>query len=62
MAQKIVLDLSAVTKADSAGLALVVDWMRTAKQRDSDLQIVGASAQLTDIARVSGLADFLAGA
>ena len=56
-----VLDLSAVTKADSAGLALVVDWMRTAKHGGSKLQVVGLSAQLADIARVSGLEDFLCG-
>lgn len=59
---KAVLDLSAVTKTDSAGLALVVDWIRAAKQRGSELQIVGVSPQLADIARVSGLDDFLAGA
>ena len=59
--QKALLDLSAVTKTDSAGLALVVDWIRTAKQRGVDLRIVGASSQLADIARVSGLEDFLAG-
>jgi anti-anti-sigma regulatory factor len=39
----------------------VVDWVRTAKQRGAELRIVGVSAQLADIARVSGLEDFLAG-
>ena len=53
------LDLSAVTKSDSAGLALVVDWVRTAHQRDVQLKVVGVSSQLLDIARVSGLDDFL---
>lgn len=56
-----VLDLSAVTKSDSAGLALVVDWVRTAQQRGAQLQVVGVSPQLLDIARVSGLDDFLSG-
>ena len=60
-AAQVVLDLSAVTKSDSAGLALVVDWVRTAKQHGAQLRIVGVSAQLADIARVSGLEDFLAG-
>lgn len=54
-----VLDLSAVTKVDSAGLALVVDWVRTAQQRGTQLQVVGVSSQLMDIASVSGLDDFL---
>ena len=58
---KLALDLSAVTKTDSAGLALVVDWIRIARQRGSHLQIVGAPSQLVDIARVSGLEDFFAG-
>lgn len=53
--EQAVLDLSGVTKTDSAGLALVVDWIRTARQRGADLKIVGAPSQLTDIARVSGL-------
>ena len=57
-----VLDFSAVSKTDSAGLALVVDWVRSARHRGVDLRIVGVSAQLADIARVSGLEDFLAGA
>jgi phospholipid transport system transporter-binding protein len=56
-----VLDLSAVTKSDSAGLALVVDWVRTAQQRGAQLQVVGMSPQLLDIARVSGLDAFLCG-
>ena len=56
-----VLDLSAVTKSDSAGLALVIDWVRTAQQRGARLQIVGMSSQLLDIAHVSGLDDFLVG-
>lgn len=60
-ADKAVLDLSAVTKADSAGLALVVDWARTARRRGNQLQIIGVSQHLADIARVSGLEDFLAG-
>jgi phospholipid transport system transporter-binding protein len=53
------LDLSAVTRTDSAGLALVVDWVRVARQRGLDLKIVGASSQLSAIAQVSGLDDLL---
>ena len=57
-----VLDLSAVSKTDSAGLALVIDWVRSARRRGAGLTIVGVSPQLADIARVCGLEDFLAGA
>jgi len=53
--ERAVLDLSAVQRSDSAGLALVVDWLRTARRRGLDLAIEGTPRQLADIARVSGL-------
>ena len=57
--QSAVLDLAAVERSDSAGLALVVDWLRTARRRGLDLAIEGTPAQLADIARVSGLDELL---
>lgn len=54
-----VLDLSGVTKSDSAGLALVVDWLRAARARGVTLAVEAAPAQLADIARVSGLESLL---
>ncbi len=53
--ERAVLDLAAVRRSDSAGLALVVDWLRAARRRGLDLAIEGAPPQLADIARVSGL-------
>lgn len=55
------LDLSAVTRSDSSGLALVVDWIRTARRQGRDLSVTGAPEQLTSIAEVSGLVTLLDG-
>lgn len=53
------LDLSLVTRSDSAGLALVVDWIRAARRRGLELDIRGVPRQLAEIARVSGLDSLL---
>ena len=50
-----VLDLDGVTKSDSAGLALVVDWLRAARARNLRLELRGIPQQMADIARLSGL-------
>lgn len=56
-----VLDLSQVTRADSAGLALVVDWLRAARARELELELRAVPAQLADIARVSDLETLIPG-
>ena len=56
-----VLDLSGVRTCDSAGLALVVDWLRAARRRDLRLSIRGAPQQLVHLAQVSGLEDIISG-
>jgi phospholipid transport system transporter-binding protein len=57
-----VLDLSAVTRADSAALALVVDWMRAARARDVALALRAVPPQLAAIAQLSGLQALIPGA
>jgi len=57
--ERAVLDLSGVRKSDSAGLALVVDWLREARGRGLALSIEGTPSQLADIARVSGLEELM---
>ncbi|MGE0371222.1 MAG: lipid asymmetry maintenance protein MlaB [Gammaproteobacteria bacterium] len=52
---RIRLDLGGVTRADSAGLALLIEWLRLARSRRASLEIVNMPAQLRAIARVSGL-------
>ena len=53
------LDLNAVTRADSAGLALMVEWLKQAKRRDSSLQVVNMPEQMLAIARMSKLDEVL---
>lgn len=54
-----VLDLTGVSKSDSAGLALVVDWLRAARGAQVALELRGVPAQMTDIARLSGLGELM---
>jgi len=56
---EVCFDLQAVSRSDSAGLALLVEWMRFARQRDRRLSFRNLPDQLRDIARVSGLEDIL---
>jgi len=53
------IDLSRVTRADSAGLALLVTWMRQAKQTDKNIRFEHLPAQMLAIAKASGLDEFL---
>ncbi|HKJ94062.1 MAG TPA: STAS domain-containing protein [Gammaproteobacteria bacterium] len=49
------VDLSAVTRMDSAGLALLVDWFGRARSEGLKLRFDNPPDQLLDIARVSGV-------
>lgn len=49
------LDLGAVRHTDSAGLALLVEWMRQAKQKDKTITFQNIPPQMLAIAKVSGL-------
>ena len=53
------IDLAGVTRSDSAGLALLVEWLRLAKTRNIRLQFHNLPSQLRDIARVSDLLPLL---
>lgn len=48
-----VIDLSGIGDADSAGLALLLEWASWAKQRKSPLEFVGMPSQLLRLARLS---------
>lgn len=54
-AGRVVIDLGGVAGADSAGLALLVHWMRLARRRDQALEFRNVPSQLMDMARLSGL-------
>lgn len=53
------LDLKRITRTDSAGLALLVEWMRLARQRGIRINFLNIPSQMLAIARVSGLDDIL---
>ena len=53
------IDLSAVEHADSAGLALLIEWLRLARQAGKTLSYANLPAQLLAIARMSDVDDLL---
>ncbi len=52
---ELVLDLAGVTRVDSAGLALVVEWRRVAQTAGRALRLLNIPAQMRVLARVNGL-------
>ena len=59
-ASPLVLDLSGVTRADSAGLALLLELTRVVKARGGTLQIEKSPPQLRKLAEFFGLDELLA--
>jgi phospholipid transport system transporter-binding protein len=59
MPAEVCFDLSGVTRSDSAGLALLLEWMRTAKRSNIQLYFQNLPTQTQDIARLSELLDLL---
>lgn len=49
------LDLGKVTRADSAGLALLVEWLRRARDCGQDVRYSNIPEQMLAMARASGL-------
>ncbi len=50
------IDLSQVTLSNSAGIALLIEWLKYAKQNNKAITFHGISAQLQSIAAVAGVA------
>jgi phospholipid transport system transporter-binding protein len=53
------IDLSKVTEADSAGLAVLVEWLATARVRNTRIHYEGIPAQILAVARISDLDELL---
>lgn len=53
------IDLDGVTRSDSAGLALLVEWLRQAQMRGIALQFHNLPSQLREIAKISDLLPLL---
>jgi len=52
-------DLAGIERADSAGMALLVEWLRLAQEADIRLRYARPPEHLQAMARVSGLAECL---
>ena len=53
------VDLSAVTDADSAGLAVLIEWVRGACTSGRSIAFRGLPPRLAELARIGGVADLL---
>ena len=60
--QKFAIDLDEVTHTDSAGLALLVEWLREARSRQAEVSFHNLPAQMVAIARTTNLDQILGGA
>jgi phospholipid transport system transporter-binding protein len=56
---RLVLDCAGVGNADSAGLAVLVDWLAWARGAGRDLQLRNVPGKLVEIARISELDELL---
>ena len=56
----ITLDLAALTRVDSAGLALLIDWLAWARTTSRALRFVSLPESLRALARLSDVEPFLA--
>ena len=55
------IDLSGVSAGDSAGLAVLVEWMSAARERGASVRYEAVPAQVVAIARISDLEELLLG-
>lgn len=55
----VTLDLAGVTRTDSAGLALLVEWIRIARRKGKSIQFRNIPEQMMAVAQVAGIADLL---
>ena len=56
---ELAIDLSQVTNADSAGLALLIEWYRWAVQRNQSMRFIDTPQQLRALAKISDLESVL---
>ena len=53
------IDLSGVPEGDSAGLALLIEWLRRAKQQKQKIQFSNIPTQIAALARISEVESLL---
>lgn len=55
----IVIDFSDVSHSDSAGLALMLQWLSDVRAAGGDLKFINIPDQVEDFIRINGLAELL---
>lgn len=53
------IDCAGIERADSAGLAVLIEWLAWGQRRDRAVRLQGLPATLIDIARISELEDLI---
>ena len=56
---EIILDLSGISRVDSAGIVVLLEWMKLARSSGKHILFTNIPKQLLDIARVSDLDSIL---
>lgn len=49
------IDLLGITHSDSAGLALMIEWLKISKKQHCTLSFINIPAQLQALAKISGI-------
>jgi phospholipid transport system transporter-binding protein len=52
---EIILDLAGISRVDSAGIVVLLEWMKLARESGKQILFTNIPQQLLDIARVSAL-------
>lgn len=60
-AERIVIDCSGVTRADSAGLAVLLDWLAWGRRKSRPITLENLPASLVAIAKISEVDGLLTG-
>ena len=55
------VDLGGVGESDSAGLALLIEWLRLARQGEKTIRFANVPAQIEALARISEVDDLIGG-
>jgi phospholipid transport system transporter-binding protein len=58
--KEICVDLGGVSEGDSAGLALLIEWLRIVRQHGQRIRFLNIPAQISALARISEVEDLLA--
>ncbi|MBI5612634.1 MAG: STAS domain-containing protein [Gammaproteobacteria bacterium] len=57
--KSLAVDFAQISKTDSAGLALMTEWLRLAREKNCRVEFLNIPEQVQEFIRVSGLQDVL---